>query len=374
MLSEVGVDLAGDVIGSGRMALPEHTSFRLPPHGAICLGMRSMAPSFAKRHSRAGFFETTPKPFEIWLPPAVAEHISAALPLTPSVRAASSMQLGEEEGHIVLRRSPTLLSQGLSDWALKISENDQRNLEIKLSAALRTSRADLWQREVINYWSTAGEAPRVEATCNIDVVTRMACFGGYYSLDRTKASLLEPNSKPLALRDALISGDNYVFGRFGSGGVCRLSLGIDHISWHTEACDGLKRLENGLIVDEIRGGRFPVVTAKGIGKAELNALLDISASFEINLRGGILGYLSTGGRPEPEDYGREIRYRSIYLKAQLTARGLELTFFLEATGYGNSPGDQNVEETIIIDWPLLILKRFNVRKHMNIYMAALSSK
>jgi hypothetical protein len=361
MSYDIGVDLDGCIIARGHLELPPHPSYRMVPHDAILIDGRVLTPSFAKRNAKTGFFEITPKPFSIWLPASIAGQIASALPYSVLGDSASSMRLEAEEGHIVVQRAPRLLTQGLTGWRLEISECNDGSCNIMLSALLHTEKADFLKRRVINYWPLVdGKAQRLNLQFTVDFLTRVACFGGYVESE-------SKTEKPIPLAahahtSPLIAPDNSVFGYFGNGDVCKISIEDDQISWRANPCSNLQRLKNGLVSDgNPLLDRFPVITVCGIGKKVLGALLERSASFSIALTQGKIGSINTGSH-EPDVAPPSIGLVSGGVNACLSAKGLELDFvLLSEVGH-----DEKIEHTIVIPWPILILRKFNCGRHFTV--------
>jgi hypothetical protein len=338
---DIGMDLEGCLICRGRITLPDHPAFRITPHTAIAYKGGQICRSAAARDNKTGFFAAGRRANPVNLPPALAFELDRAL----KAPAGTDSRFQFEQGDIFLQSAPQALSQGLSNWALRVIDTPDQGRRVTLTADLASGKPGHLTKMAVNRWPEIDGKPQaLRIDFEIDQPTRLACFGHPLGATFMRKWRDSAEFSPHRLADVMVLPSGGI-AAFSGDTVLDVGLTDKWIAWHPQ---GLSP-ENTLFI-------------YGFGKGFIDSVLERSPMFSLRLDGRSAIRIDPGHNTAETGW-REPSFHTAQITGALNAFGLTLTFELMS-----SARDGDLTENFAIPWSTLILRRFDILWHRKTFM------
>lgn len=350
-LSEIGVDLNGNLVVPGTMVFPADDAGLFPRmetgHLRISrLWGLHLAPCQVVREA-SGFILPSEVGSELSMPGQFSDLIASMAKYGQEGRTETRLpgQGGELRSGA---RNEAKHSQPLSDWSLVV-EITEDWMKVSLSAKLHA--------ETIvgldgNFWS-AQEGATIELAFEIDPATRLACFEKRSDANSHGAELVEAptksNLKSLNLSNAMIGADGSVLGISGNRWVC--------ISWGAAPADftDFSYYQSAFRTNQefvkLKDRTKPHISITCISIDFIHKIVRESTSADLEFHNGSFGILSYGG-------GSGSKWeviRDLCLSIKLDDGGLHFSYIAYAS-YELTSQRSRIKGEFSILWEVLILR------------------
>jgi len=357
-LRDAMLDDSGNAYAVGHISFPDSVGGEFRAVSAPLVKLRfdaqgglSLSPSNAQRNPKNHYLSDDEIPLRVSLPLAVANFLSEILRQIRE-RTPTSFSI-DAQGGLATGRAESTLRQGLTRWEGTVTVLADDVVRVELSAALRSDPKPEWQKTQTDFWGVGDdEPPRLTASFEIDVVTRVVRVGGYSTLlpqlPRSRRETVVPSTlrsmnletTPIAFHDQLygITDDGQLVSFYEAFGKFRY-LSIDAPGPDVRLANGFVEMSN----------RFPRIRFTGIDLDVVSKAMWRKLRFEVELTDGEAGEVQySAGAP---DYHPEIRtVTRASLEFELTDSGLVFNYSVKPEGAALLSGK------ITIPWEVLIVR------------------